>query len=129
MPLRALCILLVLGVVTPLASAAVAPAQSRQGDLSELWNEYPLVPRVEGPGPVGAREESGSTAGPPPAKPAGPPPVPAKSAGPLPLALLFLALGLAVVGVTGGALQGLGRLRERRRERGRLGAGAGNLGG
>jgi hypothetical protein len=123
MPLRALCLLLALGVVTTLASPAVAPAQSRRGDLSELWNEYPLHPRVVGPGPVGARQESGSTDGPLPA------PARAKPAGPLPLALLFLALGLAVVGVTGGALQGLGKLRERRRERGRLGAGAGNLGG
>jgi hypothetical protein len=123
MLLRAAFLVLALVVLATLVSAPTSLAQSRQGDLSELWNEYPLDPRVEGPRPIGAREESGSTAGPPPSA--------AKPAGPLPLALLFLAFALAVVGIAGGAVQGIGRLRERRRGKaGRgLGAGAGNLGG
>lgn len=107
MPPRAFSFLLTLLVVATLVSAPAGPAQGRQGDLSELWGEYPLEPGADGPRSVGAREERGSTAGPPPSG--------AKPAGPVPLAFLFLALALAVVGVTGGALQGLGRLRARRR--------------
>jgi hypothetical protein len=109
MPPRAFGLLLGLLVVATLVSAPAGPAQGRQGDLSELWSEYPLDPGADGPRPVGAREERGSTAGPPPSA--------AKPAGPIPLAFLFLALALGVVGVTGGALQGLGRLRARRRNR------------
>jgi hypothetical protein len=122
MLLRAACLVLPLVVLATLVSAPTGHAQSRQGDLSELWKEHPLDPRVEGPRPVGAREERGSTAGPPPSA--------AKPAGSFPLALLFLALALAVVGIAGGAVQGIGRLRERRRGRAGsgLGAGAGNLG-
>lgn len=121
MLLRAALLVLPLVALATLASTPTGLAQSRQGDLSEFWNEYPLDLRVEGPRPVGAREEKGSTAGPPPA---------AEPAGPFPLALLFLALALAVLGIAGGAVQGIGRLCERRRGRaGRgLGAGAGNLG-
>ena len=112
---------LALLVLATLASAPAGLAQTRDGDLSDLWRQYPLDSRDEEPRPVGAREERGSTAGPPPA--------PATPAGPLPLALLFLALALAIVGVAGGTLRALGRLRGRRRERAGLGAGAGNLGG
>jgi hypothetical protein len=123
MPLRALSLVLALLVLGPLTSTAAGQAQSDQEDLSELWREYPLDPAPEEPRSVGAREERGSTAGPPPS--------PARPAGPFPLALLFLALALAVLGVAGGALKGLGRLRERRRARtaSRGLAGRGLLGG
>lgn len=123
MLLRATVLVLPLVVLATLVSAPTGLAQSPQGDISELWSEYPLDPRVEGPRPAGAREERGSTAGPPPSA--------AKPAGPIPLALLFLALALAVVGIAGGAVQGIGRLRKRRRGKPRrgLGVGAGNLGG
>jgi hypothetical protein len=109
MPLRALSLVLALLVLGALTSAAAGQAPSEQGDLSELWREHPLDPAPEEPRSVGAPEERGSTAGPPPS--------PAKPAGPFPLALLFLALALAVLGVAGGALKGLGRLRERRQAR------------
>jgi hypothetical protein len=109
MPLRALSLMLALLVLGALTSAAAGQAPSEQGDLSELWREHPLDPAPEEPRSVGAPEERGSTAGPPPS--------PAKPAGPFPLALLFLALALAVLGVAGGALKGLGRLRERRQAR------------
>jgi hypothetical protein len=109
MPLRALSLVLALLVLGALTSTAAGQAQSEQEDLSELWREYPLDPAPEEPRSVGAREERGSTAGPPPS--------PARPAGPFPLALLFLALALALLGVAGGALKGLGRLRERRRAR------------
>jgi hypothetical protein len=123
MPLRALSFVLALVAVGALTSAAAGQAPSEQGDLSQLWRVYPLDPAPEEPRSVGAREERGSTAGPPPS--------PAKPAGPFPLALLFLALALAVLGVAGGALKGLGRLRERRRARtaSRGLAGRGLLGG
>lgn len=105
-----------------LASPPAAVAQSRQGELDELWREYPLENRVDGPRQLGGREERGSTAGPLPKV--------AESAGPIPLALLFLAFALTVVGLAGGALRGIAALRQRRRDRGgRLGAGAGHLGG
>jgi hypothetical protein len=103
---RGFSLLLALLVVATLVSAAAGPAQGRQGDLPDLWSEYPLEPGADEPRSVEAREERGSTAGPPPAA--------AKRAGPVPLAFLFLALALAVVGVAGGALQGVGRLRARR---------------
>jgi hypothetical protein len=105
-----------------LASPPAAVAQSRQGEFDELWREYPLENPVESPRQLGGREVRGSTAGPPPKA--------AESAGPIPLALLFLAFALAVVGLAGGALRGIAALRYRRRHRGgRLGAGAGHLGG
>ncbi len=121
MLLRALCVLLAVPALAGAVAIVPASAQSQAPDLGELWQRYPL----EAPPPeqrsVGVREENGSLAGPPPADEAEP-------AGPLPeLAFLFLALALAVVGLTGGARQGLGWLRARRR--GRLGAGAGDLGG
>jgi hypothetical protein len=106
MPPRALFIVIGLLVLATLAFAPAGTAQSRQGDLSDLWKEYPLDPRPAETRSVGGREEPGSTAG--------PPPPPAKQAGPFPLALLFLALALAVVGVAGGARQGVVRLRARR---------------
>ena len=105
-----------------LAAPPAVVAQSRQGELDELWREYPLENPSEGPRHLGGREERGSTAGPPPKA--------ADSAGPIPLALLFLAFALAVVGLAGGALRGIAALRDRRRDRGgRLDAGAGRLGG
>jgi hypothetical protein len=115
MPLRASSLLLVVLVAATLVSTPAAVAQSRHGDLSELWNEYPLEPEEEGTRPVGAREERGSTAG--------PPPLPARHAGPLPIALLILALVLGVVGLVGAARQWLGAPRERRHG-GERGAGA-----
>jgi hypothetical protein len=115
MLLRAVCLLLALAAVT----AASAGAQSQPGDLGELWQRYPLEAPPPEQRPAGAPEERGSLAGPPPQEP--------KPGGPLAQALLLLALGLAVVGVAGGARQGAGWLRDRRR--GRLGAGAGDLGG
>lgn len=121
MPLRILSLLLALLAVATLASAPAGIAQSQEEELSELWKQYPLETRDERPRPVGAGEENGSTAGPPPKQ--------AEPAGPIPLALLFLALALGVVLVIGGAVQGIAKLRERRRNRsGRLGAGAGHLG-
>lgn len=118
MPLRALCVLLAVLALAGSVATAPAGAQSQPPDLGELWKRYPL----EAPPPeqrsVGAREENGSLAGPPPKE--------AEPAGPIPQAVLFVALALAVVGVAGGARQAFGWLRERRR--GRLGAGAGDLG-
>jgi hypothetical protein len=105
MPARGLFLVLGLLVLATLASAPAGPAQTRQEDLSDLWKQYPLDPRPAETRSVGGREEPGSTAGPPP--PA------AKPAGPLPQALLFLAMALAVVGVVGGARQGVVRLRAR----------------
>jgi hypothetical protein len=107
MPLRASSLLFVVLVVATLVSTPAAVAQNRQGDLSELWNEYPLEPEEEETRPVGAREERGSTAG--------PPPLPARQGGPLPIAFLILALVLAVVGLVGAARQWFGAPRERRR--------------
>ena len=105
-----------------LASPPAVVAQSRQGELDELWREYPLENPMESPRQLGGREERGSTAGPPPKA--------AESAGPIPLALLFLALALTVVGLAGGALRGIAALRDRRRDRGgRLDAGARHFGG
>jgi hypothetical protein len=112
MPLRALCLLLAVLAVT--ASAASA----HPDDLGELWQRYPLEAPPPEQRPVGTPERNGSLAGPPPRE--------AKPAGALPQAVLFVALGLAVIGVAGGARQGLRWARERRR--GRLGAGAGDLG-
>jgi hypothetical protein len=106
MRLRSLSLVLALLVLAMLASAPAGPAQSRQGDLSDVWREYPLDPRPEESRPVGAHEERGSTAGPPPR--------PAEPVGRFPLALLFLALALAVVGVAGGARQAVASLRARR---------------
>ena len=119
MLLRALCVLLAVPALAGAVAIVPASAQSQAPDLGELWQRYPL----EAPPPeqrsVGVREENGSLAGPPPQE--------AEPAGPLPEAFLFLAFALAVVGLTGGARQGLGWLRARRRDR--LGAGAGDLGG
>jgi hypothetical protein len=96
-------------------------AQTQDGNLNELWERYPLDAPEEGPRAVGAREEDGSTAGPPPEPP--------DRAGPFPHALLFLALGLAVVGVAGAVRQTLLVLRARRSGgAGELGGGAGDLG-
>jgi len=89
MPLRILSLLLALLAVATLASAPAGIAQSQEEELSELWKQYPLETRDERPRPVGAGEENGSTAGPPPKQ--------AEPAGPIPLALLFLALALGVV--------------------------------
>jgi hypothetical protein len=122
MLVRSALLLLPALALAALASPPAAVAQTRQGELHELWREYPLENRVDGSRQLGGREERGSTAGPPPKA--------AESAGPIPLALLFLAFALAVVGLAGGALRGIAALRQRRRDRGgRLGAGAGHLGG
>jgi hypothetical protein len=122
MPARAVLLVCAALALTVLAFAPAAGAQSREGELDELWREYPLENPVESPRRLGGREEGGSTAGPPPKA--------AERAGPIPLALLFLAFALTVVGLVGGALRGIAALRHRRRDRGsRLGAGAGHLGG
>jgi hypothetical protein len=121
MPARAVLLVCAALALTVLAFPPAAGAQSREGELDELWREYPL----ENPGSprrVEGREERGSTPGPPPKA--------AEGAGPIPLALLFLAFALAVVGTVGGALRGIAALRDRRRHRGgRLGAGTGHIGG
>ena len=122
MPARAVLLVIAALAFTALAFPPATGAQSREGELDELWREYPLENPVESPRRLGGREEGGSTAGPPPKA--------AERAGPIPLALLFLAFALTVVGLAGGALRGIGALRHRRRDRGsRLGAGAGHLGG
>ena len=122
MVVRGVLVLLAAFALAALASPPAVGAQSRQGELDELWREYPLENPAENPRQLGGREERGSTAGPPPKA--------ADSAGPIPLALLFLAFALAVVGLAGGALRGIAALRDRRRDRGgRLDAGAGRLGG
>jgi hypothetical protein len=114
MLLRALCLLLALVAVT----ASSAGAQTQSDDLGELWQRYPLEAPPPEQRPAGAPERNGSLAGPPPKE--------ARPAGVLPQVILFVALGLAVVGIAGGARQGIGWARGRRR--GRLGAGAGDLG-
>ena len=119
MLLRALCVLLAVPALAGAVAIVPASAQSQAPDLGELWLRHPLEAPPAEQRSVGVREENGSLAGPPPRE--------AEPAGPLPEAFLFLAFALAVVGLTGGARQGLGWLRARRR--GRLGAGAGDLGG
>jgi hypothetical protein len=103
---RALFLLLVLSLVATIG-VAESSAQAQRGDLNELWESYPLDPPQEGPREVGAREEKGSTAGPPPEPPG--------RAGPFPLALLFLSLALAVVGIAGAVYQAVVGMRERPR--------------
>jgi hypothetical protein len=122
MPARAVLLVCAALALTVLVFPPVAGAQSREGELDELWREYPLENPGESPRQLGGREERGSTPGPPPKA--------AKRAGPIPLALLYLAFAFAVVGLAGGALRGLAALRDRRRNRGgRLGAGTGHIGG
>lgn len=124
MPPRVTLFLLAVLLVATAVGAPVGLAQTRQPDLSELWERYPLDAPEEGPRAVREQEEGGSTAGPPPESPG--------RAGPFPLALLFLALALAAVGVAGAVRHVVVGLRRRSRgESGRLGsgAGAGDLGG
>jgi hypothetical protein len=104
---RALFLLLVLSLVASVVGVAESSAQTQRGDLSELWERYPLDPPQEGPRAVGEREEHGSTAGPPPEPPG--------RAGPFPLTLLFVSFALAVVGIAGAVHQAVVGLRERRR--------------
>jgi hypothetical protein len=104
---RALFLLLVLSLVGTVVGVAESSAQTQRGDLSELWERYPLDPPQEGHRPAGEREEGGSIPG-PPADPPG-------RAGPVPLALLFLSFALAVVGIAGAVYQVVVGLRERRR--------------
>jgi hypothetical protein len=120
---RAFFLLLVLSLVATVVGVAESSAQTQRGDFSELWERYPLdPPPQEGPRAVGEREEHGSTPGPPPEA--------RGRAGPFPLALLFLSFALAVLGIAGAVHQAVVGLRERRRgDSGRLGAGAGDLGG
>ena len=108
-------------VVVVAVSAAAAGAQTQPREMDELWEQYPLEAPPDGQRRVGDREESGSTAGPPPR--------PTKPGGPFPLALLLLALALAGVVLAIGALRAGAALRgRRRRERSRLlGARAGHL--
>ncbi len=134
MPLRAACILLTALALTAAVSATAVGAQTKPPNLEELWEQYPLEAPPDEERRVGEREKRGSLAG--------PPPKPAEPAGPLFQALLIVALVLGLVGLAVGVRRGLALLRERRRERepkpererkrerpGRLGAGAGDLGG
>jgi hypothetical protein len=87
-------------------AATAQQTQHQDSDMTELWERYPLDAPAVGPGPVGAREEDGSTAV-PRADVADPP-------GVFALSLLFLALGLAVVGIAGGVYHGASWLVARR---------------
>jgi hypothetical protein len=105
MPPRVALFLLALLLVATAVGVPVGSAQTQQPDLNELWERYPLDAPEEGPRAVGGQEEDGSTAGPPPEPP--------DRAGPLPLALLFLALALVVVGTVGAARQAVLGVRRR----------------
>ncbi len=84
-----------------------AVAQTRQEDMTELWERYPLEAPEEGSRSVGAREEDGSKAGPPPRS--------AEPGGLFALALLFLVIGLTVAGVAGALYRPVARLLNRNR--------------
>jgi hypothetical protein len=104
---RTVCLLLGLVAAATLLGSTEAAAQTQEGDLTELWERYPLEEPAEDSRPAGTREEDGSKAGSPPAAP--------KRAGPFAQALLYLALALAVVGVAGGVFKAVGSVREQRR--------------
>lgn len=98
---------LLLAAISHGAPTATAQTPDQQNDLTDLWERYPLDAPDEGPRPLGTGEEGGSKAAPPADEP--------EPGGAFALSLLFLAMGLAVVGVAGGVYQGVSALRRRRR--------------
>jgi hypothetical protein len=89
------------------APTATAQTQEQQDDLTDLWERYPLDAPADEPRPLGTHEEGGSKAGSPADEP--------EPGSMFALSLLFVAMGLAVVGVAGGVYQGVSALRRRRR--------------
>ncbi len=98
---------LLLATISHGAPTATAQTPEQQDDLSDLWERYPLDAPDDGARPLGTGEEGGSKAGSPADEP--------ESGGMFALSLLFLAMGLAVVGIAGGVYQGVSALRRRRR--------------